>query len=551
MGKIRASVFLLSLSLVVLDGYGNNSSGSSVPPLQLIQNRLVEAQRAWSIATADFNHDQYLDVAVTTARGIGVDEAEKGLDILLGDGTGHFTQTARYQWSGGADTTGGFYTVVSGNFNGDDHPDLAILNNRANDYQETDPKPQILVLLGEGDGGFTPLDPIELQAYLHMRVFTSERLVVDDFNKDGFEDIAVSTMGDQSTPVYLEVLSGDGTGGFPSSLTFEADDYWAGMHAIAEGDLNEDGGEDLMVAGGTYFSGGYAAYIGDGSGGFSGTFVKTKKSWATGKTITSLALGYLDGDTHLDAVFPGFRNRIGLVFGWGDGTFSSVTWLSESLFADLDIAKWMDVVIEDLDLDGNQDIIIGNAGKAPWEGGGIVECSGSLFVFPGDGEGNFFGVNDGGVMIDLPYDGPGEEFTCYDVDCVDIDGDGDLDIVAGTNAREAVETFLNRIWHDTPEVWMDPDPSLVSAPYTGDFAIMITDAQGLGNIDTGNFHVTLNDVDITDLVTKPRRWNLTHDGRLMQALFPQVSLKEGSSWAIHVEVSDLDGHLGSTDLLYR
>jgi hypothetical protein len=86
------------------------------------------------VVSGDFNEDGRPDLAVT-------DNLQNAVQILLNDGNGHFSLGSR------ASTFESPSQIVVGNFNGDTHLDLAVLNQSAS---------SLTVLLGNGDGTFTP-----------------------------------------------------------------------------------------------------------------------------------------------------------------------------------------------------------------------------------------------------------------------------------------------------------------------------------------------------------------------------------------------------------
>jgi hypothetical protein len=119
------------------------------------------------LTTADLNHDGILDLAAIS---------NDTISILIGNGDGTFKPPVSY--------TVGHYlvSIVTGDFNGDGHIDLAVLN------CELGPPgiSTIYVLLGKGDGTFgvpkeipTPMDPASQLGYL----------ATGDFNGDGRLDL--------------------------------------------------------------------------------------------------------------------------------------------------------------------------------------------------------------------------------------------------------------------------------------------------------------------------------------------------------------------------
>jgi hypothetical protein len=141
-----------------------------------------------SVATADFNGDGHLDVAVADT--CGVDPtcvANGGVGILLGNGDGTFQPLQNYPSTGQ-----GTVRLAVGDFNGDHHADVVAINNRTSD---------ISVLLGNGDGSLGSgtgylLDLVPIWA------------VVGDFNRDHAQDLAVAN--EFATEVTI-LINGGGT----------------------------------------------------------------------------------------------------------------------------------------------------------------------------------------------------------------------------------------------------------------------------------------------------------------------------------------------------
>ena len=114
--------------------------------------------------------------------------------------------------------------LVSGDFNGDHIPDLAVINSQDN---------TVSVLLGVGDGTFN--------SQLNYPTGTSPvAIVAADFNADKKLDLAVANQGDGT----VSVLPGNGDGTFqPQSTTAIV----SSPIAIASGDFNGDGVPDLVA----------------------------------------------------------------------------------------------------------------------------------------------------------------------------------------------------------------------------------------------------------------------------------------------------------------
>jgi predicted NUDIX family NTP pyrophosphohydrolase len=97
----------------VLLGHGDGSFGI---PKEFSSGRLT-----LSIAIGDFNGDNHIDLAAAN-KGI----AAETVSILLGDGTGNFEPQQMFL------SRDSSYSIVVGDFNGDNRMDLAIANNKNN-----------------------------------------------------------------------------------------------------------------------------------------------------------------------------------------------------------------------------------------------------------------------------------------------------------------------------------------------------------------------------------------------------------------------------------
>jgi hypothetical protein len=168
-----------------------------------------------SVAVGDFNHDGTLDLAVANQN-----DGTVSVRLGLGDGTFGFAP------NGAIPTGNGARSVVVGDFDGNGTPDLAVVNQGANN---------VSLLLGNGDGTFhsAPGSPLP--------VGNSPRAAaVGDFNRDGIPDLAVPN-GFSDT---VSVLLGNGDGTFQAATSYPAGNE---PTAVAVGDFNQDGAPDLVL----------------------------------------------------------------------------------------------------------------------------------------------------------------------------------------------------------------------------------------------------------------------------------------------------------------
>jgi hypothetical protein len=172
-----------------------------------------------AVATvADVNGDGHLDLI-----GTGVDSALKPVfQVELGDGKGHFSAEVSYPLSSSG---GGGTLPVAGDFDGNGTIDLA-------SSQGT----QISVVLGDGHGAFGP--PTAYPAGLIQ--FDATGLYGGDFNGDGTPDLVVFH------PIHdiVGVLFGKGDGTFQNEVGYPVGQRPA---SIVVDDLNRDGNPDIAV----------------------------------------------------------------------------------------------------------------------------------------------------------------------------------------------------------------------------------------------------------------------------------------------------------------
>ena len=242
------------------------------------------------LAVGDFNGDGFADI-VTANR------VDNNVTVLLGNGSGGFTQAAGSPFSVGGASPGPVKVVV-GDFNGDGIQDLATANNIGN---------SVSVLLGNGSGGFT------LTAASPFAVGTGpQQVVVGDFNGDNFADLAVALSGAGTVAVLL----GNGSGGFAAA---SGSPYTVGAqpNSLAVGDFNGDGNEDIATTSASNAK--ITVLLGNGSGGFSAA---AGSPFATGGSVGEfVVVGDFNGDGLPDiaGISPGLTT---ILIGNGSGGFT-------------------------------------------------------------------------------------------------------------------------------------------------------------------------------------------------------------------------------------
>jgi hypothetical protein len=218
----------------------------------------------------------------------------------------------------------------------------------------------VAVFIGKGDGTFA-------SAVTYSTGSSSDPLAiaVGDVNGDGYQDLVVA-LGSKAS---VAILLGAGNGTFQAVQTVAT----AGSKlyypiAIVLADFNRDGWLDIATANNTT---GVSILLGNGNGSF-----KTYTSVKTEAVPTWIVAADFDSDGYMDlAVSTATNNTVDILMGNGDGTFDTYTSVS---IGSSTVPEAL--AVSDLDDDGNPDI--------------VVACYGAnaLGILLGNGDGTFLPV---------------------------------------------------------------------------------------------------------------------------------------------------------------
>jgi len=282
-----------------------------------------------SVEIADFNHDKYLDLAVTS-------ETDSSVTILLGDGNGGFRPADNSPFFAGSIPN----DICIADLNNDGNPDLAIPNHE---------KKYVTVLLGDGNGNFTQAknSPFPTEGIPHVH-----GIAAGDFNKDGWLDLATDSWGNDK----IEVLFGNGSTLFGQQRKF----FNVGKRPyqrLRAGDVNGDGIADLVTTNAEGNS--VTVLLADGKGGFN---QPPGSPFPCGDNPFSVAIGDVNADGKPDLAIvnsPGSmaegKGKNGLTVLLGDGTGKFIT-MRGSPFAAGKIPNR--IAVGDIDGDDVNDIVI-------------------------------------------------------------------------------------------------------------------------------------------------------------------------------------------------
>lgn len=347
-------------------------------------------------------------------------------------------------------------------FNRDGVPDLAAVSWGGTPY--------LSILLGDGNGGFRPpvLYPLDLE---------SMDLVARDFDNDGDVDLAVAETGRLWEGLYVSLWRNGGEGNFTRVGLFVTGDD--GPSGITAADFNGDGFADVAVAHDEYIGvdNTVSVLFNNSGSGFQSPVVYTIASgtndldsadmdgdgdadiivahegnrWSTMRndngtfaplgTFQGIPAGSIpeeptitaadvDGDGDRDVLYSNRdsggvgQGAIGLWRNNGNFTFGAPETLSLLTPLDTYTSGGTDIDVADVTHDGAADILVGNA-------------DGLWFLLAGNGSGGF-------LQAKLFAAGDAHDYSSsIDIEAVDLDGEGDLDVIVLANGSLEACVYLN------------------------------------------------------------------------------------------------------------
>ncbi len=241
---------------------GNGQGGFAAPVAYPTGNNPV------ALLAEDINSDGILDLAVVNQ---GDAVTAGSVSILPGQGVngrGDGTFGAKTDYPAGIKPT----AILSGDFNGDGLPDLAVTNAIDNNVS--------ILLQNSGHTFAAKVD--------YATGKGPAGIATADFNRDGFADLAVTNQTDGT----VSILPGNNTGTFGAQTVFAAG---SGPTGIVAADFTGDGIADVVVA--DEAGNDLSILVGNGDATFT-----VPISLPTGNAPVALAAADFNGDGSLDVV---------------------------------------------------------------------------------------------------------------------------------------------------------------------------------------------------------------------------------------------------------
>lgn len=299
-------------------GYGNDTFSA-----QTVYSTGYQSQ-PMCVAIGDFNHDNNLDIVVTNS-------GTNNIGVFFGYGNGSFSSQTIFPVGSNAFSHG----IAVGDLNHDTHVDIVIASSRSNN---------VGIFFGYGNGSFSTILTYSMGSASYPLSVS-----IGDLNNDNNSDIIAANYRQNN----IGVLFGDGNGGFPKLIKLSTDDA-SNPTSVGIHDMNNDGLMDIVVSNeGTDSIG---IFLGYGNGSFAGQKIY---SMTSGSLPYCLSIADFNNDSYLDVAAANFgSNSIGVLFGYGDGTFTDELEISTG---DGSGPNWL--AIADFNADYQLDIVVANWGS--------------------------------------------------------------------------------------------------------------------------------------------------------------------------------------------
>jgi hypothetical protein len=326
-------------------------------------------------------------------------------------------------------------------------------------------RPNVL-LLNDGQGRFS-----DASGRIPQVALDSEDIAVGDFDRDGDPDVVIVTEDPVGGVRYNEYYLNDGQGNFSDVHTRLPPTIES--NAVAAADIDKDGDLDLVVGD----RGRERALMNDGRGFFSDESA-TRLPAVPLDATQDVTLGDVDRDGDLDLVVANEQGTNQLLLNDGRGFFTPAPAGSLPLRQTREATRNAD--LGDVDGDGDLDLVVANE-------------QGTNQLLLNDGRGFFTPAPEGSLPLRQTRE------ATRNADLGDVDGDGDLDLLFANVSFGGGDPQGRLLLNDGRGVFSDVTSARLAGMVVGAIDADLVDLDGDGDIDivtahfpAGPFRVYLN-----------------------------------------------------------
>ncbi|MHC5064351.1 MAG: FG-GAP repeat domain-containing protein [Planctomycetota bacterium] len=382
------------------------NDGSGVFADATASHIVTEAVGTIPVVLSDVDGDGDPDLIMGTTEFGGTGGSPQQNRLYMNDGSGNFSDATDSSLPTKNDRT---MSVHLKDMDADGDPDLV-----CGSYSG-----QNQMLLNDGNGIFSDAT----STCMPVDNDSTFALAVGDVDGDGHPDIFCGNGGVSAQQNRMYINNGSGVFSDETAACLPTSNDWT--WGVALGDVDADGDLDAVVGN----EGLNMLYLNDGFGVFSDA-TASNFPLQFGSYTRAVALGDVDGDKDLDAVFITDSQANLLYLNNGKGFFSDHSVANLPWPA---LERSFSVALSDVDEDGDPDLVIGN---------GVV----------GRPAKNVLLLNDGsGVFTDASNRLPPDFNATFGLTLGDVDKDGDTDLIAGNFEDGQTRVYFNLLRHvDSP-----------------------------------------------------------------------------------------------------